>query len=679
MSYSWCNRSGDISYCEDTSDFDHRMSPETRDDDFGEFQTSKQTEVNTTSTKTNVISSQTKKTVPIASRPNYNVSVDPSSELTPLESVQHEWLRCVVQCAELMRDSLDALEPLTSHVDRAEFNDTEEGSEFLYDILEVYLVANRIRGSAERLALLHAPLQARFSEIQTSMSKLFQYIVKDEIKATEDETKLSVLDGGSSQIDRNAKLCEALERKIDALVQTNRQLAGQTAFLSSSLICILDELDRISAEKESESSETQLTNKVRRQLIRMGFLPPVAQLPNAANSSIVLKRPASPMHELVTKKAPLIEDNKQSTEASMPSGGVKLSNKHLLKTENSGKFAESVEFKDEEPDDYDDSDADSETIRAAFRLFAKQIGPALKREHRQRFGTAPTQSWLADQLLARWDALDRRERRIWHQVILHKFGKDCIVPQTSYLMNSSNENHLARLGINVNRLESEMNAAVARDTRYWLENDAKIRAVEQRVPTYEHFRQLVAGCHLCPLDKSELNDLAKSKTSWNPAIGTGCHVRSSVPSNDPEQGANETVQTPQHFYARWQSLSLSRIDEQEKVSQLAILVFQQPKSVLREVFDCGLGATLLPEVLSVFNRLIKAESTDTDLNNQLTGNIFNALVAFVESKQFPLAVDLCSDEEKRVALSVLSHLSQNLSCGTQNTGDTLHALNAHFT
>lgn len=55
-------------------------------------------------------------------------------------------------------------------------------------------------------------------------------------------------------------------------------------------------------------------------------------------------------------------------------------------------------------------------------------------------------------------------------------------------MNNSNEGHLARLGIDMSNLESEMNVAVARDTRYWMENDAKIRAVEQRVPTYEHFR-----------------------------------------------------------------------------------------------------------------------------------------------------------------------------------------------
>ena len=42
--------------------------------------------------------------------------------------------------------------------------------------------------------------------------------------------------------------------------------------------------------------------------------------------------------------------------------------------------------------------------------------------------------------------------------------------------------------INFDKLETELNAAVDADERYQRENDAKFRAVHQRVATYDEFR-----------------------------------------------------------------------------------------------------------------------------------------------------------------------------------------------
>lgn len=50
------------------------------------------------------------------------------------------------------------------------------------------------------------------------------------------------------------------------------------------------------------------------------------------------------------------------------------------------------------------------------------------------------------------------------------------------------EDHLGSLGLNVNRLESDLQAAVRREQRYWNENDAKFRAVYQKVATYDDFK-----------------------------------------------------------------------------------------------------------------------------------------------------------------------------------------------
>lgn len=44
--------------------------------------------------------------------------------------------------------------------------------------------------------------------------------------------------------------------------------------------------------------------------------------------------------------------------------------------------------------------------------------------------------------------------------------------------------------INLDRLERELASAIEADKKYSRENDAKFRAVAQRVATYEEFRQV---------------------------------------------------------------------------------------------------------------------------------------------------------------------------------------------
>ena len=45
--------------------------------------------------------------------------------------------------------------------------------------------------------------------------------------------------------------------------------------------------------------------------------------------------------------------------------------------------------------------------------------------------------------------------------------------------------------IDFRTLENELDDALRADELYRLQNDAKIRAIEQRVPTYDHFRGMV--------------------------------------------------------------------------------------------------------------------------------------------------------------------------------------------
>ncbi|XP_026202371.1 coiled-coil domain-containing protein 103 [Anabas testudineus] len=64
-------------------------------------------------------------------------------------------------------------------------------------------------------------------------------------------------------------------------------------------------------------------------------------------------------------------------------------------------------------------------------------------------------------------------------------------------------------------LERELQAALESERRYVRENDAKLRAVSQRVGSYNEFRDLVLACHLKPLEKKD-KEGSPRKQPWNP-------------------------------------------------------------------------------------------------------------------------------------------------------------------
>ena len=69
--------------------------------------------------------------------------------------------------------------------------------------------------------------------------------------------------------------------------------------------------------------------------------------------------------------------------------------------------------------------------------------------------------------------------------------------------------------IDFGKLENEVRNAINADEKYWRENSTKLRAIEQRVGTYEDFRQMVLAAHLKPLDKGESLKSDFNKNTWN--------------------------------------------------------------------------------------------------------------------------------------------------------------------
>lgn len=71
-----------------------------------------------------------------------------------------------------------------------------------------------------------------------------------------------------------------------------------------------------------------------------------------------------------------------------------------------------------------------------------------------------------------------------------------------------------RDGIDFRKLEASLAAAVEADARYDRENDAKLRAMAQKVQTYEEFEGLVKGAHIKPVEE-DITNLDLKRSSWS--------------------------------------------------------------------------------------------------------------------------------------------------------------------
>lgn len=68
--------------------------------------------------------------------------------------------------------------------------------------------------------------------------------------------------------------------------------------------------------------------------------------------------------------------------------------------------------------------------------------------------------------------------------------------------------------IDFSRLQATLEASVEKEDRYWRENDAKFRAVAQKVATYEEFEDIVKAAHLAPMTE-DVTALALTRSSWS--------------------------------------------------------------------------------------------------------------------------------------------------------------------
>ncbi|XP_008576528.1 PREDICTED: coiled-coil domain-containing protein 103 [Galeopterus variegatus] len=137
-------------------------------------------------------------------------------------------------------------------------------------------------------------------------------------------------------------------------------------------------------------------------------------------------------------------------------------------------------------------------------------------------------------------------------------------------------------------LEKELQAAITADEKYKRENAAKLRAVEQRVASYEEFRGIVLASHLKPLERKDKMG-GKRTTPWN------CHTTQGRTLQDEatEISQEKTLLQPEtsaEFYRDWRRHLRSGAERYKALLQLG-----GPK--LGHLFQTDVGFGLLGELL----------------------------------------------------------------------------------
>ncbi|XP_053597712.1 coiled-coil domain-containing protein 103 [Microplitis demolitor] len=165
--------------------------------------------------------------------------------------------------------------------------------------------------------------------------------------------------------------------------------------------------------------------------------------------------------------------------------------------------------------------------------------------------------------------------------------------------------------INYEGLEEELEEALKEDSLYQLRNKAKIRAIEQSVPTYEDFRQIVNGAHLKPLGPKD--KMEKIKIPWNLSDRKSSLVIKNVnksPSDKIENSnCDKLSKSGKEFYCQWRQLN-----ETDKFNLL-----YSKRNDLPEIFKIELPVEILIEFLIVcLNNLPGKNSAVIDVLNKIT-------------------------------------------------------------
>ncbi|XP_038071428.1 coiled-coil domain-containing protein 103-like [Patiria miniata] len=196
--------------------------------------------------------------------------------------------------------------------------------------------------------------------------------------------------------------------------------------------------------------------------------------------------------------------------------------------------------------------------------------------------------------------------------------------------------------IDFGKLEKELDAAVEKDARYWRENDAKFRAVDQRVETYEQFRDIVKAAHIKPLDKKDKIGEGKRNQPWNPYTSKTAGAEPPKSEDFSRKESSSLPKTSHEFTRDWKSRCKT---PSEKYHLLMSLGGEQ----LGHIFRAEIGFGLLGDFVTVMNKEFQGSNLHC---------IVGILGSLARANRFGLSVDFLSKTERQECVELFQKLQQ---------------------
>ncbi|XP_014610041.1 PREDICTED: coiled-coil domain-containing protein 103 [Polistes canadensis] len=206
-------------------------------------------------------------------------------------------------------------------------------------------------------------------------------------------------------------------------------------------------------------------------------------------------------------------------------------------------------------------------------------------------------------------------------------------------------------------LQDELYEALKADELYKLQNDAKIRAVEQGVPTYEHFRQMVNGAHLKALEPKDTKSKSNSLALWN-SMSTN-HRSECLPlmyeTNETklnEEKVNEFANTIPKDYKTFIQMWRNTND-----SKIKFFYLYNTRDILKDkIFYSEIPPFYLTDIINTCLEHQKQESLKVE---ELKG-IIEILTTLSKCNRFNLAINFMSDNEKENCSQLLQSLKDKV-------------------
>ncbi|CAI9727403.1 103-like family member retr-1 [Octopus vulgaris] len=194
-------------------------------------------------------------------------------------------------------------------------------------------------------------------------------------------------------------------------------------------------------------------------------------------------------------------------------------------------------------------------------------------------------------------------------------------------------------------LDKELKTAVELDEKYWRENDAKFRAVRQKVASYEEFRDIVEASHLKPLGKEDKVQ-EKFKQSWN-TVAKSCNSQqvATTCEKTETQVPIKIPKTSHEFVREW---CRHKNSKQSQYEMLMLITTEQ----LAAQFKTEIPNGLLGEILCVLKEYYSKE-------NHLA--IIEILDILSQSSRFSLCLQFMNANELKECHNLFKKLSSDIS------------------